>query len=139
MRATLAQGPVYLDSSALIKLIIPEPETEALESFLVRYGRRASSVLTEVEVMRVLLRLADETGAAAQRASRALAAMSLLALDTAVLQRAARLPPPRLRSLDALHLASALLVPDCAGMVTYDRRLREAAVYHGLQVWWPGA
>lgn len=130
---------LYLDSSALFKLVNQERESPDLERFLPRFPQRASSVLVQVELARGLLRLSVGVTEALARCASVLASLSLLALDAPVLQRAATLPPPLLRSLDALHLASALSLADCAGMVTYDRRLLEAAAYHGLQAWSPGA
>ena len=68
-------------------------------------------------------------------ARRLLAAMQLLHIDQSLLDRAGELGPPELRSLDALHLAAALSVgPDRGAVFTYDSRLRESAICHGLEV-----
>ncbi|MGH9412380.1 MAG: type II toxin-antitoxin system VapC family toxin [Terriglobales bacterium] len=130
---------LYLETSALGKLAMPERETRALMGFLAGATAVVTSALTAVELTRLLLRQPSESMTAWRRCSEILADIAQLALDPATLTRAATLPPPRLRSLDALHLASALSLPDCAGMVTYDRRMIEAAAYHGMQVWSPGA
>lgn len=130
---------IYLDTSALTKLAVLEDESPAMGRFLADHPRCASSALTQVELTRVLLRHPRHAAAAADLAAAVLARLFLQVLDASILARAATLPPPLLRSLDALHLASALSLPDCAGLVTYDRRLLEAAAYHGLQTWSPGA
>ncbi|MGH8542007.1 MAG: type II toxin-antitoxin system VapC family toxin [Stenotrophobium sp.] len=130
---------LYLDTSALFKLVIAEQESESLGRFLAGFEQRTSSALAHVELARGLLRLSAGSSEAMAQAAVLLRSMFLVSLDAAVLMRAASLPPPQLRSLDALHLASALSIPSCAGMVTYGRRLITAAAYHGLQVWSPGA
>lgn len=66
------------------------------------------------------------------------AATDLIEVDAQVLDLAGRLPPESLRSLDALHLASALSVWRVDGFLTYDLRLAEAAAGHGLRVLTPG-
>jgi predicted nucleic acid-binding protein len=126
--------PVYLDASALVKLIAVEPESPALGTFLSGHPVRVSSALTRVEVMRAVGR--STLGAAGlRRAQEALARLALVRLDDAILEAAGRMPPPGLRTLDSLHLSTALsLGPDLAKFVTYDRRLAEAAAAAGLDV-----
>ena len=129
---------LYLDSSALVKLIVAKPETGALEELLERWPHRASGEIAVVEVMRAARRA---TGAAAvhSRAEEVLAAMPLVRLDRRILEAAAELQPTSLCSLDAIHLASALaLGPDLGAFVVYDERLAAAARTAGCSVLSPG-
>lgn len=117
--------PDYLDTSAFIKLVRSEPESKALSEQLSPAGDVVSSVLLLVEGRRAAARYGD---LALSRARSALAAITLLALDDALLERAAALSPPELRSLDALHLATALeLGEDLGCFYCYDLRLAGAA------------
>ncbi len=128
------ERPLYLDASALVKLVAEEPESLALGTFLSRRPVRISSALTRVEVTRVVGRSA--LGAAGRRrAQEALARVALVRLDDGILEAAGELSPAGLRTLDALHLATALsLGEDLEGFVTYDRRLAHAAAAAGLEV-----
>ncbi len=129
---------VYADSSALVKLLADEPETLALERHLLSDGRSlVSSALAQVEVFRAA-RLAGTVGEAATKTRLLLDEVGILALSDAVLARAARLDPPALRSLDAIHLASALEL-GVAEMLVYDHRLADAARSQGITVSSPGA
>jgi predicted nucleic acid-binding protein len=129
---------VYLDSSALVKLVVLEPESAALRQFLRIHASRMSSALAEVEVPRALGR-AGYGRAERRRATEILARIALVDVDRRILRAAAALAPPSLRSLDAIHLATALsLGLDLAGIVTYDQRLSEAAIGADLDVWAPG-
>lgn len=118
---------VYLDSSALVKLVVPEPESMALIQRLRAWPRRVSSALALTEVPRALARAGF--GAAVQRRARAvLERLDLVDVDRRILTAAAALEPSGLRTLDAIHLATALVVrEDLELVVTYDRRLRAAA------------
>ena len=127
---------LYLDSSALIKLVFEEEETEALEAFLRERPIRVSSSLARVEVMRAARTVGDEL--VTRHADAVLGAVELIAPDAALLADAARLDPLTLRSLDSVHLATAVaLAADIEGMVVYDRRLAGAARQAGLTVWAP--
>ena len=122
----------YVDSSALIKLVIPEAETEPLRRELARWERHASSALVRTEVLRAAARA---NPAARQPAQGVVRALSLIAVSDEILDRAALLEPAALRSLDAVHLASALFLDGALGaLVTYDARLGEAARAAGLDV-----
>ena len=122
----------YVDSSALVKLVVPEAETPALRQELRAFERLISSALARVEVVRGASRRGPEARA---RSLRMLAAMNLLTVDDDLLDAAARLEPQTLRSLDAVHLASALSIGDAlVAVVTYDRRLADAARGVGLAV-----
>ena len=128
---------VYLDSSALVKLVVLEPESAALREFLRAHALRVSSALAEVEVPRAL-RQAGYGAAEGRRATELLARIALVDVDRRILRSAAALGPSGLRSLDAIHLATALsLGLDLAGIVTYDQRLSNAASGAELVVWAP--
>ncbi len=127
---------LYLDSSALVKLVVAEPETPALLEFLARWPHRVSSALARVEVARAVKR-AGARPAARRRATRVLARVALVRIDDPVIAAAARVTPPELRTLDAIHLATARSLDDLAGIVTYDARLGRAASSARLKVWSP--
>jgi predicted nucleic acid-binding protein len=124
----------YLDSSALVKLVLPEAESARLAEGVQEWRNCVTSELATVEVMRAVRR-ASADPRVEQRALEVLAGVSLLRMDSDVLARAARLEPRTLRSLDALHLASALsLQADLRAMVIYDAGLAVAARGCGLEV-----
>ena len=132
----MSEGIVYLDSSALIKLVFEEAETSSLADFLAAWPARASSTLANVEVSRTA-RLVDDDFVT-HDARRLLAHVHLIVPDDMLLASATRLEPPSLRALDAIHLATALsLGSELAGMVVYDRRLADAARHAGITVWAP--
>ena len=123
---------IYLDSSALVKLILTEPETPALASWLAERADLAmvSSIIHRTEVPRAVWR-ADPS--ALPRSYRQVRGVEKVALSTDVLDLAATLPPSSLRSVDAIHVASALSVRrDLAAFVAYDKRLLAAAEQAGL-------
>lgn len=126
---------LYLDTSALVKLVRAEAETPALLALLGRHpATPVASALVRVELRRAVARA---TGSARTdpRTEAVLRRLDLVALDESLLDDAARIGPSALRSLDAIHLASARLVrDDLAALVTYDARLAGAAAQAGLQV-----
>ncbi|HET9784229.1 MAG TPA: type II toxin-antitoxin system VapC family toxin [Terriglobales bacterium] len=126
-------GPIYLDSSAAAKLVWKESESAALRDFLRPRNELFCSRLVQVEVGRIELR----RGPGSVRLERLLRTVVLLELRSELLEQAARLPPAALRSLDAIHLATALSVPGLRDMVVYDSRLSAAAEGLGLRVWAP--
>jgi uncharacterized protein len=118
---------VYLDTSALVKLVVLEPESRALIECLGAWPRRVSSALALTELPRALER-AGLGAAAHRRAREVLGRINLVDVDRRILTTAASLEPSALRTLDAIHLATALMVrEDLDLVVTYDRRLRAAA------------
>ncbi|MBA3417492.1 MAG: type II toxin-antitoxin system VapC family toxin [Geodermatophilaceae bacterium] len=126
---------IYLDSSAILKLIVPEPESAALFGFLAGQVRipLVSSELATVEVHRALTRM----GKAPDDEQHTLADSVLADIDQLPLApviRTAALLPGRLRSLDALHLATAQQLPSVTSVVSYDQRLAEHVVAAGLRV-----
>ncbi len=128
---------VYLDASALVKLVVHEPETPALLEFLAGWPYRVSSALARVEVLRAVRRTGTSP-AVRRRATRVLARVALIKIDDPVLSGAARIAPPELRTLDAIHVATARSLEGLAGIVTYDARLGRAAVRARFKVWSPG-
>ena len=126
--------PVYVDSSALLKLVLSEPERPALEQALSRWPDRISSVLLPIECRRIVLR-AGNPPEVVDRLEKELSGVTLIRLEEAVQTLAGAIGPPRLRSLDAIHLASALSIGDYPeAFVTYDDRLADAARAIGLNV-----
>jgi predicted nucleic acid-binding protein len=123
--------PDYLDTSAFIKLVRSEPESNALRRELV--GRDLiSSALLITEGRRAARRYGE---LASRRARVGLTAVTLLPIDSPILEAAADLDPPDLRSLDAVHLASALSIgKDLARFYCYDARLALAAQAVGIEV-----
>jgi hypothetical protein len=122
----------YLDTSAFVKLVIREPESGALLRSLRQWPWRTSSALLRTEALRAVGRQGQGAAAATRRL---LAGLHLIAVDEAVLDRAGELQPWGLRSLDAVHLATALsLGSDLEVVVTYDARLAEGARALGLEV-----
>jgi len=120
-----------VDASALAKLLLREPETDALRHVL-DGAHLVSSALTATELRRAVRRHGPSV---AGRVDGLLATVTLLAVDRPVLDRAVALGPVTLRSLDALHLATALdLGPRLDVLLTYDLRLAEAAGAAGLTV-----
>lgn len=127
---------VYLDASALSKLVIVEQESAVLRSFLREHPTRFTNRVAEVEVARAVRRL---PGAANAPVRTAFAGVEVLELDAAIATRAGTLPPSGLRALDAIHLASAMaLASDLDAFVTYDLRQADAARAAGLMVVSPG-
>ena len=130
--------PVYLDASALVKLMLPEPETKALLAALDRWPDRVSSAVARVEVHRVVWR-SGGSRALRLRADAVISAITLLHVDESVLARAASFRDPMLRAFDAIHLAAALsLGDDPDAFITYDVRLGKAAAKQRLRVESPG-
>lgn len=128
---------VYLDSSAIVKLVVRERESAALFEWLRARPDRISSVVARVEVLRALRR-AGAPELTRRRALDVLGRISLIPIDRAVLDAASEVGPPDLRSLDAIHVATALsLAADLAGFVTYDNRLATAAARSRMDVWAP--
>lgn len=131
---------VYLDTSALAKLVVAEEESAALSRWLSEQaasgGALVSCDIARTELLRLTRRYAPDR---VTRARDVLDAMTLTALTTTLFEAAGRLDPPDLRSLDALHLAAALdLGDDLDVMVCYDHRLAEAARGQGIRVVAPG-
>jgi predicted nucleic acid-binding protein len=133
----------YADASAVVKLVTDEPESDALRAFLVD-ADIVSSELVLTEVPRAIRRAAAADPRLAQdvlvdRAGQVLDAVALLPLDRALLLAAGALAEPALRSLDAIHVASAVDVGPLDGFVSYDERQAAAARLAGLRTISPGS
>jgi uncharacterized protein len=127
---------VYLDSSALVKLVVAEAESAALRRYLRSRPGRASSALARVEVIRAVR---PHGPPAVARAREVLRRIDVVHLDDELLEDAATLDRGVLRSLDAIHLASARTLGDeLRAVVTYDARVATAAERLGMQVDTPG-
>jgi uncharacterized protein len=127
---------LYLDSSAIVKLVVLEPGSSALVDVVSSDPDVVSSAVAYTEVMRAVRRAGGPT----RRAEQVLRSIALVPVDQAILREAAKLAPTSLRSLDAVHLASALsLRPDVDAFVSFDARLSRATTAAGLVIRVPGA
>ncbi len=127
-----AERVTYLDSSAIVKLVVREPESAALSSYLRRRRPVVSSAVARVEVVRASASLGAAT---AERAGEVLDRIELIRISDRVLTVAAGLAPPELRYLDAIHLATAsLLGSTLSKLVTYDDPMARAAAGLGWSV-----
>jgi predicted nucleic acid-binding protein len=126
---------IYLDSSALVKLVQRETESEPLRRFLRRHrdDRFVTSTLARVDVVRAVIEGGPSAVASARRQ---LSRLDQIALDADLLDRAATLAPSGLvRSLDAIHLSAAQLVgAELRAIVTYDGRMAQIAASLGFVV-----
>jgi predicted nucleic acid-binding protein len=125
---------IYLDSAALVKLVHAEAETQALRDWLDERAETGwtSSVLAEIESSRALARHAPE---AIARLHPVLDLIELVELDASIRILAQIVKPATVRSLDAIHLATALRIrSQLTSFVTYDKRLADAAHAAGLPV-----
>ena len=123
---------IYLDTSAFLKTVLSEPQSGALGEYLAAFGsaRFVSSALLAVEARRSILRTVP-----ADLSRVDLELLDVIQIDTTgvVLETASRLPDPMLRTLDAIHVATALLIrEDLEVLVSYDQRMLAAAAAHGL-------
>lgn len=126
-----AEKVTYLDSSAIVKLVVREPESSALRTHLRRRRPLVSSSLARTEVIRALLPLGAD---AVQRGYDVLARIDLVRISDRVLRAAGELHPHELRSLDAIHLASAQQFgAELRHVVTYDERMLDSARLLGLK------
>ena len=125
---------IYLDSAAIVKLVHAEPESPALRRWLDKRAETGwiSSALTEIESFRALARYAPE---AVSRLPAVLDLIDLIDLDQRIRTLARTVQPVTVRSLDAIHLGTALHSrPGLTSFVTYDKRLLDAAQTAGLPV-----
>jgi predicted nucleic acid-binding protein len=123
---------VYCDSSALVKLVVDEPESAALAGWIEGAETMAASRLAVVEVDRAT-RIANPSEAVARDTRRVLESCLLVDVSRAILGDASRLTSVQVRTLDAIHLATALRL-EAEVLVGYDERLADAARARGLRV-----
>jgi uncharacterized protein len=127
-----AERATYLDSSAIVKLAVAEPESAALRRYLRRRRSLISSALAKAEITRALLPLGEP---AVRRGKEVLSRLELIRISDRILAAAGQLLPADLRTLDAIHLATALeLGGELARLITYDERMRAAAAAVGQRV-----
>lgn len=125
---------IYLDSSAIVKMLIDEPESEALALWVATRADipKVSSEIARVEVIRVCRRIDEDIVPGARRL---LSGLDLVPITSEVIEQAAIAGDCTVRSHGAIHLASAMMLrSDLSAFVVYDRRLREAAEAEGLAV-----
>jgi uncharacterized protein len=139
--ATADQAPLYLDASAIVKLISEEPESAELIDAITD-GRLVSSELVIAEVPRAMRRIADDGATdlvdVIARADLVLATVALIPPGRDVLTLAGAFTLPTLRALDAIHVATALLLDDLGLFISYDARQLRAAAEAGLAITSPG-
>lgn len=122
----------YVDTSAYVKLVLGEPEADALRRHLARFGGAVSSAVLRIEAVRACARYGEPFAGAARAG---LDRVALLPVTDDLLDAGADLRPSGLRSLDALHLATALsLGGDLGALIAYDARLGGAAAEAGVPV-----
>ncbi len=123
----------YIDTSALVKLVVREPETDSLRDWLAETPRDPVTCdLARTELLRAVRRVAPDL---LVQARMVLDLVTITDVTTAVFEAAGRLDPAILRTFDAIHVAAALdLGDDLEGMVTYDQRLAQAAEQNGIRV-----
>jgi predicted nucleic acid-binding protein len=127
-----ARRATYVDSSALVKLVVREAESAALLRYLQGRPPLVSSALARTEVLRALLPLG---GRAIERGRDLLTRIDMARVNDAVLEAAGVVLPVNLRSIDSIHLATAQqLGRDLARIVTYDERMALAARALGFRV-----
>jgi uncharacterized protein len=125
---------LYLDAAAIVKLVHSEPESETLRAWLADRAETGwiSSVLVEVEAFRALAR---HSPGAISRLPPVLDLIEMVEINQAIRTAAQTVAPTTVRSLDAIHLATALrLGEQLTSFVTYDKRLADAAQGAGLRV-----
>jgi uncharacterized protein len=122
----------YLDSSAFVKVVVDEAESAALRTFLAsRPSRRISSALLRAEALRAVRHLGPDALASVREGLRR---VDLIGIDDRILDSAGTLEPRVLRTLDAIHVATALATgDDLDALITYDEGMLDAARLLGLR------
>jgi uncharacterized protein len=125
---------LYLDTSALVKLIVAESESASLRTYLERFqaDTHFTAALTRTELVRAVARQGSTE--IVEHARRVLARLDVVALTSRLLDAAATTGPSDLRTLDSIHLAAALTAPDLRAVITYDSRMAQAAAGAGITV-----
>ncbi|HYC81285.1 MAG TPA: type II toxin-antitoxin system VapC family toxin [Solirubrobacterales bacterium] len=136
-------GAVYADSSALVKLVVDEAESEAVKAFVSEVGI-VSSELTRAEVPRALRRIASEHPSfafeeALLSSEELLEEVTLAPTEGLLLEAAGELPEPNLRTLDAIHVITAIYLHPIEAFLTYDERQATSARLAGLPTAAPGS
>ena len=135
-------GAIYADASALTKLVVEEPETEAVEDFVAGV-QVLSSELTRAEIPRALRQIVSERRSllledALLRSEELLDEIMLAPIERFTLEAAGELPEPALRTLDAIHVMTAIYLRPIDAFLTYDVRQAASARLGGLRTVAPG-
>lgn len=133
----MLNDPLLLDSSAIVKLVVDEPESSALTDYIRNQDSTlTASVISEVEVFRAVARVSNDL---TNRVTALLSDFVMLPLTGSIRWRASSMSPTSLRTLDAIQLATAVeLLPSLSCFVSYDERLNEASEAAGVAVCCPG-
>ena len=125
---------IYVDTSALVKLVVVEAESAALRSYFEDFAHDTlfAAALARTELVRSVARLGSIE--IIETARLVLTKLDLVTLNLALLDAAATIGALELRTLDAIHLAAARTAPDLRALVTYDNRLAQAAAAAGIAV-----
>jgi predicted nucleic acid-binding protein len=127
-----ARSTIYVDTSVLGRVILEEPDKEAIVRELTGFGRRVASRLLGIELRRLALR-----EDASEEAEQILENVVLIPIDEAVIASAERISPLTVATLDAIHLATAMRLAEMDkldALMTYDKRLAQGAEEHDLAV-----
>lgn len=138
-RSRRASGVLYVDTSALVKLLIRELESAAIEGELLLWANLATSAVTEVELPRAVARAREERGTSIVDGSLVLLGIlesaAIVPLDEDVSSAAREVQPVDVGALDAIHIASAMSFGDrLAGVATYDKRMQHSLELLGVPV-----
>jgi len=130
---------LYVDTSAMLKLLVREAESAAIEEELLKWGELATSVVAEVELPRAVARAREERPDAVIDGSvvlqGVLASAAIIPLDAEIVAVARSVKPVHIGALDAIHIASALsLGAQLAGVATYDKRMQGALDRESIRV-----
>lgn len=130
---------LYVDTSALLKLLVREAESAAIERELLKWSDLATSAITDIELFRAVARAREERPDAVIDGSLVLqgvlAAAATIAFDDGISTAARRVEPVQVGALDAIHIASALSLGErLAGVATYDKRMQDALHLLGIEV-----
>lgn len=127
-----ARSAVYVDTSALVRVILEEPDKKAIQRDLAKFDRSVASRLLRIELRRV-----GRREDALEEADQILDDVMLIPLDDDVLTAAETISPTTVGTLDAIHLATAVRLADAGevdALMTYDKRLADGAREHGIPV-----
>jgi predicted nucleic acid-binding protein len=130
----VAGSLAYVDTSAYLKLLFVEPESQTLETVISEWPDLVSSELLEVEMHRAAYR----AGVPAGDCDQLLDAVNFISFDEQIRHHAQRIGQPLLRAGDAIHLATAAsLGADLGVIFAYDKRVLDGALLEGLAAWAP--
>jgi uncharacterized protein len=130
---------LYVDTSAMLKLLVREAESAAIERELLTWSELATSVITEVELPRAVARAREERADAVIDGSvvlhGVLSSAAIIPLSENIVAAARKVKPVQVGALDAVHIASAIsLGRQLAGVATYDKRMQDALEPLGVGV-----